>query len=103
MLAWGLLNRGDPSSALPWARRAAQNAPGLERAQYALGRALAETSDVPGGIQHLEAAARLDSTDLEVHLALASAYSNAGRTADARLERLRSIELSRGMATAAHP
>jgi Flp pilus assembly protein TadD len=102
MVAWALLNQGDPVSALPWARQAVQGAPELMRAQYVLGRALAETSDVAGGIEHLETAERMDPADLETHLALESAYARAGRTSDARRERSRSIELAKGNTFVAH-
>lgn len=96
MLAWAFLDQGDPSAALPWARKAVEGAPDLMRAQYVLGRALAETSDVNHGIEDLESASKADPADLEIHLALESAYSKAGRTSDAQRERVRSIELARG-------
>lgn len=94
MLAWALLNRFEPEAALSFASRAAQDAPRMATAQYALGRALAETGDVRKGIEHLELAVKLDPGNLENHMALASAYSKAGRIQEARTERTRSVEFA---------
>lgn len=96
MLAWSLLNQHDARSALPYAQRAVKGAPSFPTAQYVLGRALAETGDVAAGIGYLEAAEKLDPMNLEDHLALASAYSKAGRTDDARRERSQSVALAKG-------
>jgi tetratricopeptide (TPR) repeat protein len=95
MLAWALLNRGDSSAALPYAREAANQEPRYAVAQYVLGRSLVDTGDVAGGVQHLESAAKLDPTNLENHLALAAAYPKARRYPDARRERQRALELTR--------
>jgi len=94
-LAWLLLLEGHPEEALPVARKAVARAPALPRAQLALGRALAETGDVAGGIEHLETALRLQPEDVETHAALAETYSNAGRKADARRERMTSLEMAK--------
>jgi tetratricopeptide (TPR) repeat protein len=102
MLACLLLNQGDAAAALEWATRAAQEAPRLSMAQYALGRALAETGDVAKSTEHLELAVQLDPENIDNHIALASAYSRAGRTVDARAERSRTMELSGGAASHAH-
>lgn len=103
MLACLLLNHGDATGALPYATKAAQEAPQLSVAQYAFGLALVETGDVTGGTSHLELAVHLDPDNLENHIALATAYSKAGRTADARAERSRTVEMSRGTVTHAQP
>jgi len=103
MLACLLLNHGDPAAALPFAQKAAEEAPRLSVAQYAFGRALAETGDVSNGAKHLETAVQLDPANLDDHIALASAYSKAGRTMDARAERSRTMALSRGTAIHAQP
>lgn len=102
MLAWALLNRGDSTAALPYAKQAVAGAPSFTTAQYVLGRALAETGDPKRGIEHLEIAVKLDPANLENHLALATAYSTAGRTEDARRERARSVDLAMG-SQVAHP
>jgi tetratricopeptide (TPR) repeat protein len=94
-LAWVLLLEDHPDQALPIARKAAAEAPALPRAQLTLGRALAETGDTAAGIEHLEAALRLQPEDIETHAALAEAYSNAGRKADARRERMTSLEIAK--------
>ncbi len=96
MLAWLLLKQRDSIAALPLAQQAVREEPGNARAQYVLGRALAETGDVAAGIEHLDAAMKLDPADLEIHLALASAYAESGRNSQAREERLRCVQLARG-------
>lgn len=95
MLACLLLNHDDADGALPYATKAVQLAPKLSLAQYALGRALATTGNLAEGIGHLELAMQLDPTNIENGIALASAYSKAGRTADARAERDRTMDLAR--------
>jgi Flp pilus assembly protein TadD len=104
MLAGYFLLRNDPIRALPYAKKAVANAPESPSGQLVLGRSLAETGDVSGGLEHLQIALGLDSSNLEVHLALAGAYSRLGRKEDARRERLQSLDLSKGGATQlAHP
>ena len=94
MLAWALLNRGDPAAALPYAERAVKSEPAYAVAQYVVGRALVETGDVEHGIPYLELAAKSDPANVENHIALAAAYPRAGRYQDARRERQRSLELT---------
>ena len=94
MLAWALLMDNEPGKALPEARKAAAAAPQLPLAQLSLGRALLETGDVKAAMPVLESALALDPKNLEVHLALAGAYSEAGREDDARRERLTSPRLT---------
>ncbi|HZU26549.1 MAG TPA: tetratricopeptide repeat protein [Bryobacteraceae bacterium] len=102
-LAWALLNRGDTASALGYGQLAAKGLPSWPTAQYVLGRALAETGATGQGIEHLEHAAKLDPANLEVHLALASAYSNAGRTPEARAERAQAVALAKGTGAVPKP
>jgi tetratricopeptide (TPR) repeat protein len=99
MLAWYFLLRDDPSQALPYAQKAVANAPDSPSGQLVLGRSMVETNDVTGGLDHLKAALNLDAGNLEVHLALAGAYSRLGRKEDARRERLLSLDLAKGDGT----
>jgi Flp pilus assembly protein TadD len=54
-----------------------------------------ETDNLKDGIEHLEKALKLDPDELEVHIALAKAYSKSGRREEARNERMLSLQLSR--------
>lgn len=94
MLAWSLLMEDSPSEALPEARKAAAEAPTLPLAQLSLGRALLETGDVKSATGILEAALALDPNNLEIHVALARAYSESGREEDARRERLACLQMT---------
>ena len=94
MLAWALLMESNPEEALPEARKAAEEAPRLPMAQLSLGRALLETGDVKSATPILESALQLDPENLEIHLALARAYSELGREEDARRERKLCLELT---------
>ena len=99
MLAWACLMQNDPSAALPYAKRAEQEEPLLPVAQLVLGRSLVESGDVKIGTHYLEKAGQLDPENLEVHIALARAYSETGRKEDAWRERMESLRLT-GTATA---
>jgi tetratricopeptide (TPR) repeat protein len=104
MLAWIPLMQNDGSDALPHARKAVADDSALPSAQLVLGQALTETGDAKGGIEHLEATLQLQPDNLEVHLALAKAYSKAGRKEDARRERLQCLEMTKNETTpATHP
>jgi tetratricopeptide (TPR) repeat protein len=94
MLAWALLMDNSPAEALPEARKAAEEAPALPMAQLSLGRALLETGDAKSATQILEKALVLDPQNLEIHLALARAYSETGRELDARRERLACLQMT---------
>ena len=94
MLAWIPLTQNDGATALPYARKAVAQDPTLPSAQLVLGRALAETGD-EDGIQHLEKTVQLQPDNLEVHLALAKAYSKFGRKEDARRERRLCLEMTK--------
>jgi tetratricopeptide (TPR) repeat protein len=103
MLAWIPLMRNDGSTALPYARKAAADDPGLPSAQLVLGRALTETGEAKEGIEHLEKTMQWQPDNLEVHLALAKAYSKTGRKEDARRERLLCLEMTKNEPPATHP
>jgi len=104
MTAWGLLLHNSGAEALPYAQRAAEQKPALPSAQLVLGRSLMETGDLKEGMLHLERARQIEPNNLEVHLALATAYSKSGRKEDARCERILSLQLSSSKgATPDHP
>jgi predicted Zn-dependent protease len=103
MLAWIPLMQNDGSTALPYARKAVEDDPKLASAQLVLGRALTETGDTKDGIEHLEKTMQWQPDNLEVHLALAKAYSKAGRKEDARRERLLCLEMTKNEPPATHP
>jgi tetratricopeptide (TPR) repeat protein len=88
------IRAGDSSAALPYARKAAEDGPTTPMAQFVFGLLLSEAGDV-SGIEHLEAAERLDPPNLEYHIALAGAYSKFGRHEDARRERAASIAMAK--------
>jgi tetratricopeptide (TPR) repeat protein len=94
MIAFLMVQAGDESGALPFARKAVEDAPSAPVAHYTYGLILAHQGD-GGAIQQLEAAEQLDPANLEYHTALAGAYSKFGRREDARRERLASIALAR--------
>ena len=95
MMAWALLMRRDAKGAMPHAMKAATKAPHLAGAQLVLGRALAETGNLKGGIGHLSEALRLEPENLEVHVALAEAYSRAGNRSRSQRERRICLEMTK--------
>jgi predicted Zn-dependent protease len=104
MLAWIPLLTNDGSDALTHARKAVTVDPTLPSAQLVLGRALTEAGDTKGAIEHLEKTLQLQPDNLEVHVALAKAYSKSGRKEDARRERLLCLEMTKNdTAPATHP
>lgn len=88
MLAWAYLTENDAAGGLPYAQKAASLNPALPGVQLVLGRSFAETGNLNDGIDHLEKALQTEPGNLEVHIALATAYSKSGRKDDARRERL---------------
>ncbi len=94
MLAWLYLQQDDPASALPFSETAALHDPKSALSQLVLGRSLAETGDLKRGIEHLEQAVTLDASNLETHLALATAYSKAGRKQETLNERRVSLKMA---------
>ena len=79
--------RGDIDKALPYARRAVDAAPDFFAARGVLGRLLTDTDEIDKGIHELEIARKQAPDSPQVRFALASAYSKAGRKADAARER----------------
>lgn len=100
MLPWAMLMRNEPLEALPYARVVAEKHPQIAAAQLVLGRALTETGALQPGIERLESALKLEPKNLEIHIALAKAYSRAGREDEARRERQSCLELAKGGALA---
>ncbi len=94
MLAWLYLQQGEAAAALPFSETAASHDPGSALSQSVFGRALADTGDLKHGIEHLEKAVALDPSNLEAHLALATAYSKAGRKEETLNERRISIAMT---------
>ena len=95
MMAWFWLMQNNPAAALPYAQQAVQAQAEQASAHLVLGRSLSETGDVGGGLEHLRRAFELDPDNLEVHLALASAYSQAGQMEDARREHAWCLEATK--------
>src|ERR1035438_375252 len=96
MLALLLVHANDLSGGLPFAKKAAAERPADALAEYAYGEVLMGMGDLRPAIARLEAAERLDPAPLEYHMALASAYSRAGRREDARQERRMSMDMAAG-------
>lgn len=75
------------ADALEPARRAYASAPGMELAQIALGRALAETGDLKRGAELLQQVIAHDPDNVEAHLGLLSIYSQTGNKEELNHER----------------
>lgn len=86
-LAAEYLRRGDAAKGLPYARRLVEILPESVASHALLGRLLAESGDIAGGVAELEKARDLDPADPQPHISLASLYAKAGRTSDAARER----------------
>lgn len=87
LLALTLVIAGRFSEAVAPAQRAYANAPDMEMAQLALGRALAETGDTKRGEELLNQVIQRDPNSLEAHLGLVSIYSQSGNREEAARER----------------
>ena len=87
LLAWTLSLRGDETAAVNHAKAAILQNPEQAVPQLVLGRALVADGHLDDGLPHIEQAVHLQPKNLEAHLALASAYSEAGRKNDAQKER----------------
>lgn len=99
MLAWSLLLQNRPDEALPYAKRIAQTQPERAGTQLILGRALLDTGNLSAGIEHLEHGLKLEPDNLELHIALAKAYSKSGRDQDARRERALCLKMANDSAS----
>ena len=86
-LAAEYLRRGDAAKGLPYGKTLAQELPEGVASHALLGRLLAESGDLAGGVLELEKARDLEPTDPQPHISLASLYAKLGRTADAARER----------------
>jgi len=95
MVAWDSLMRNDFATALTLAEKAASEEPALPVTKLVLGRALVETGDVKRGTQVLEKELQVEPDNLEIHFALAKAYSKSGRKEDARRERLLCLQMEK--------
>jgi tetratricopeptide (TPR) repeat protein len=95
MVAWDSLMRNDFPTALAYAQKAESEEPTLPIVHLVLGRALVETGDVKGGIKLLEKELQREPDNLEIHFALAKAYSKSGRKEDARRERLLCLQVEK--------
>jgi tetratricopeptide (TPR) repeat protein len=95
MVAWDSLMRNDFQTALASAQKAVAEEPSLPIARLVLGRALVETGDVKGGAELLEKELLVEPDNLEIHFALAKAYSKSGRKEDARRERLLCLQMEK--------
>lgn len=96
MLALLLVYANDLPGALPYARKAAAERPAYALTEYVYGKVLLAMGDLRPAIARLETAERLDPAALEYHMALAGAYSWAGRHEDARRERRLSMDMATG-------
>jgi len=99
-LAFGLLARGSEGEAVAPAEQAVRLAPGLFVTHLVLGRALVATGGLERGIRELETAAAMQPRIPAIQLALAKAYAQAGRKAEAERANanFRSLEASRRVA-----
>ncbi len=83
-LAWQYLNRGDPETALRWAREAAALQSQSASVRYVMGRVLLDLKQLEAAINELEAALKSMPHSTQIRGALARAYFQAGRADDAR-------------------
>lgn len=88
ILAYALMFAGRFAEALPEAELAVAAAPGMEMAELALGRSLAETGDTARAGEVLNGILKHDPDNLEAHMAMAAMYARAGRKEDAYRERM---------------
>jgi predicted Zn-dependent protease len=99
MVAWDSLTRNDSATALAYAKKVVAEEPTLAIARLVLGRSLVETGDVRGGTELLEKELQLEPDSLEIHFALARAYSKSGRKEEARRERLLCLQIEKNATT----
>lgn len=95
MLAWDLGTQGHYHQALRYARNSVQENPSLPMAQLVMGKDLVETGHMAASLPYLKALIKRFPRNLEAHLALVKAYSNLGRTSEARQQRLLCLAISK--------
>jgi tetratricopeptide (TPR) repeat protein len=78
----------DSAAGIPYAEEVVKLAPGLGFAHYLLGLLLLDTNDYEKALPELQMAQKSFPSDAKLYLALASAYSRAGRKADAARARV---------------
>jgi tetratricopeptide (TPR) repeat protein len=103
MLSWTYWLREEKEPALLHAKAAVAHDPNLPVAQVVLGRLLAQSGQIAEGIEHLERAIQTEPANLEAHMALATAYSEAGRKADSRRERQLCVKMQSEAGSVAQP
>lgn len=85
--------RIDSAGGLPYAEEAVKLEPNLPLGHYLLGLLLLDTDNYARAIPELEIAQKAFPGQPKVHLALASAYSRAGRQDDAARARQKAVQL----------
>ena len=94
MLAWALLMDNSPAEALPEARRPLQKRPLCPWPSFLWVVLCLKPATSAAATTILENALALDPKNVEIHIALARAYSESGREDDARRERLACLQLT---------
>lgn len=92
-IALEYIKRGEEKRAVPFAREAVKLDAGSFAAHYALGRALAGAGELAEGTRELEKARELAPDSPDTRMALATAYTEAGRKEDAARERAEFLKL----------
>jgi len=87
--------RIDSAGGLPYAEKAVKLDPNLPLGHYLLGLLLLDTDNYTSAVPELEIAQKAFPDQPKVYFALASAYSRAGRTADAARARQKVVELNK--------
>lgn len=87
--------RGEPATAIPYARRGVAADPRFFAAHGVLGRLLANSGEVDKGIAELEIARQQAPDSQQVRFSLAAAYTLAGRKEDAARERAEFLRLKK--------
>lgn len=90
----------DSAGGLPFAEEAVKLDPQLPLGHYLLGLLLLDTDDYAKALPELEIARKAFPKEAKVHFALSSAYSKAGRTAEAAKERAEFVRLNQQNASA---
>jgi predicted Zn-dependent protease len=99
MVAWHFLMHNDFATALGYAQKALTEDPNLPPARIVLGRALVETGDIKHGTELLKEELQREPNNLEIHFALAKAYTKSGRREEARRERLLCFQIEQEATT----